>query len=174
MHWVFHSKATERDLENPGHSHAVAEEIVQQEVLLGSARRENSQHPNKAAPFSHGCQPSRSLWSRNEREWCPVPEQTQKCHQPVRPCQKALCFATGKNWFGLLYTFLLFWILSKDVFFLALFQCLKSFSVLIRIVEMCIISPSLENRDIQNEHLLLISQTAVELRRISWDGKICN
>lgn len=145
-------------------------------MQLGSARTANSQHPNKAAPFPCGCRPCSSLWSQNEREWCLAPEQTQKCHQLVRPCQKALHTATGKNWFALLYVFLLFWILSREVFFACFISVLevKSFPVLIRIVEMCIISPRLENRDIQNEHLLLISQTAVELRRISWDGKICN
>lgn len=56
---------------------------------------------------------------------------------------------------------------------LSLFE-VKSCPVLIRTEGMCIISPRLENRDIQNEHLLLISQTAVELRRISWEEKIRN
>jgi len=58
---------------------------------------------------------------------------------------------------------------SREVFFaclLSLFE-VKSYSVLIRTVGMCRISPRLENRDIQNEHLLLISQTAVEVKRIS-------
>lgn len=50
--------------------------------------------------------------------------------------------------------------------FPSLFE-VKSCPVLIRTQGMCIISPRLENRDIQNEHLLLISQAAVELRRIS-------
>lgn len=52
------------------------------------------------------------------------------------------------------------------MFFFSLFQ-VKSYPVLIRTVGMYIISPRLENKDMQNEHLLLISQTAVELRRVS-------
>lgn len=66
--------------------------------------------------------------------------------------------------------------LSRVVFFASFVSLLevKNCPVLIRTVGMCIISPRLKNRGIQNEHLLLISQTSVELRRISREEKIGN